>query len=94
MITLDAEVGDVVFHGKDTCALGVVPIEIDAGVQVTLPVFNDFIVFFEGILNLVDVTIANIFDNKVIDDEDEEDKATFVVPKTNSGGALFISVLG
>ena len=45
-------------------------------------------------MNLVDVTIANIFDNKVIDDEDEEDKATFVVPKTNIGGALFISVLG
>ena len=35
VIPLEAEVDDVVVHGNVTGALGVAPIDIDAGVQVT-----------------------------------------------------------
>ena len=49
VIPIEAEVGDVVFHGEATGALGVVPLDIDAGIQVTFPVFSDIIVSFEGI---------------------------------------------
>ena len=49
VIPLEAEVGNVVVHGKATSALGVLPLEIGAGVQVTLSIFSDIIVLFEGI---------------------------------------------
>ena len=49
VIPLETEVSDLVVHGKATCVLGVFSLEIDASVQVTLPVFSDVIVFFESI---------------------------------------------
>ena len=49
VIPFEEEVDNVVFHGEATGVLGVFPLYIDAGVQVTLPVFSDIIVFFEGI---------------------------------------------
>ena len=94
VIPLEAEVGNVVVRGEATGALGVVPLEIDAGVQVTLPVFGDIVVFFEGISKAVGMVFAYIFNTKVVDDEAEEDRAPFVAPKTRSGGALVVTVLG
>ena len=38
VIPLEAQVGDVVVHGKATGALGVVPFEIDVRLKTTLPV--------------------------------------------------------
>ena len=88
VIPLEGEVGDVVVHAKAAGALGVVPLEIDAGVQVTLPVFSDVIVFFEGILKVVGMAVAKIFNTKVVDNEAEEDRAPLVASKTGSGGTL------
>ena len=65
------EVGDIVVHGKATGAMGVVPIEIDTSVQITLPVFSDVLVLFEVILKLMAMAVANIFNTKVVDDEAE-----------------------
>ena len=48
LIALQAEVGDVFFHDRATGLMGVVSLEIDASVQITLPVFSDVIVLFEG----------------------------------------------
>ena len=39
------------------------------------------------------MAIANILNTKVVDDEAEEDRATFVVPKTCSGGSLVVDML-
>ena len=94
VITLETEVGDVVVHGKATGELGVLPLGIDADVQVTLPVFSDFIVLFEGISKVAGMAVTNIFNNKVVNDEVEDDRAPFVAPKTRSGGAFVVSVLG
>ena len=49
VITLEADVSNVVVHGEAKCAFVVFPLEIYAGVQITLPFFSDIIVFFEGI---------------------------------------------
>ena len=38
VIPLEAQVGDVVVHGKATGAVGVVPFEIDVRLKTTLPV--------------------------------------------------------
>ena len=94
VIPLEAQVGNVVIRGEATSALGVVPLENDAGVQITLPVLGDIIVFFEGISKVVVMAVAYIFNTKVLDNEAEEDRAPFVAPKTGIGGALVVSVLG
>ena len=93
VIPLDTEVGYVFVHGKAAVALGVVLIYIDADVQVTLLFFSDIMVFFEGILKLVVVVVAYIFNTKVVDDEAEEDRESFLAPNTRSGGVLVVSVL-
>ena len=36
---------------------------------------------------------AEIFNTKVVNNEAEEDRATFVAPKTRIGGALVVTVL-
>ena len=94
MVPLEAEVNDVVVHGKVKGTLCVVPLDIDAGIQVTLPVFSDIIMFFEGISKVVGMEAAYIFNSKVVNDEAEEDRAPFVAPNTGSGGALVVFVLG
>ena len=40
------------------------------------------------------MTVAYIFNTKVVDGEAEEDRAPFLAPNTRSGGALVLSVLG
>ena len=49
MISFEAEIGDVVIHGEAAGALSVIPLEVDASIQITLPIFSDFVVFLEGI---------------------------------------------
>ena len=90
MIPLEAEVGDVVIHGKVTGVMGVVPFEIDISVKITFPFFSDVIVLFEGILKVMGMAVANIFKNKVVNNDTEEDTA----PRTRSDGALLVSILG
>ena len=94
MIPLEADVDNVVVHGKATVSLGVVPLDIDAIVQVALPVFSTVIVFFEETSKVVGMAVANIFNTKVVNNEAEEDRTPFVAPNTRSGGALLVSVLG
>ena len=53
LIPLEVKVGNIVVYGYATGALGVVPLVIDSGVQITLPVFSDVVVFFEGIFKVV-----------------------------------------
>ena len=49
VIPLEAEFGNVLIHGQETGATGVVPFEIDASIYTPLPAFSDFIVLFGGI---------------------------------------------
>ena len=67
VIPLEAEVRNVVVHGEATGAAGVVPLVIDSGVQITLPVFSDVVVFFEGIFKVVGMAFTYLFNTKVVD---------------------------
>ena len=49
MIPFEAESGDVVIHGEAAVALSVIPLDVDASIQITLPIFGDVVVFLEGI---------------------------------------------
>ena len=50
VVEFDSEVGNVVVHCKEDCAIGVhgvvVPLQVDAGVKIAIPVYCDVIVFF------------------------------------------------
>ena len=94
VIPLEVEVDNVVIHGKVTGAMGVVPFEIDNSVQTSLPVFSYVIVLFEGISKVMGMAVAGIFNTKVVEYKDEENRVPFLAPKTGSGGALVVSVLG
>ena len=56
VVILHSKVGDVVVHGEAKSELGVngvvVPLKINAGLQVSLPVLGDFVVFFEDLLEV------------------------------------------
>ena len=49
MVVLEEDGGDVFFHGELTGALGVVPFEVDACVEIALPVFGEFVVLFDDV---------------------------------------------
>ena len=56
VVVLHLKVGNVVIHGEAYHALGsngvVVPLKINTGVQVSLPVLGYFIVFFKDLLEV------------------------------------------
>ena len=56
VVVLHSKVGNVVIHGEVDRALVVngvvVPLKINDGVQVSLPVLGDLVVFFEDLLEV------------------------------------------
>ena len=70
MVKLYPEVGNVVVHSKAGCALGangvVVPLQVDAGVKISLPVHCDVVVFFEDCFEVEGVSVANLLNTIVI----------------------------
>ena len=70
VVEFDSGVGNVVVHCKADCALGVngviVPLQVDAGVKIALPVHCDVVVFFEDCFEVEGVPFANILNTKVI----------------------------
>ena len=56
VVVFHSKVCNLVIHGEADCALGVngvvVPLKINAGVQVSLTVLGDFVVFCEGLFEV------------------------------------------
>ena len=50
MIPFEADSGDVVIYCEVAGALSVIPLEVDASIQIFLPIFGDVVVLLEGIL--------------------------------------------
>ena len=84
---------DVVFHGEATGALGVVPGEVDACVEVALSVFGEVVEFLDGVSEVVSVVVANVFDSEVVYYEGEHDGSPFVPPEPWSTLALIVTLL-
>ena len=49
IIPFEAESDDVVIHGEAAGALSLIPLEVDASIQITLPIFGDVVVLLEDI---------------------------------------------
>ena len=66
MVKLGAQFGDIVFHREAAGALGVVPDQIDAYIQVALLVDCDLVVFAEGIEEVVGMAFAHVLDPEIV----------------------------
>ena len=89
MIKFDSEICNVIFHGETTGADGtcVVPFEVNAGVQVSLPVFCDFVVLLKDTFQMEGVAFAHVLDAKVVNEQAKHNRTPFVAPEAGGGGA-------
>ena len=94
VVVLQSKVGNVVIHGEADCALGVngvaVLLTINAGVQLSLPVLIDFVMFFEDLLEVYGVLFANVFNAEVINYHAKNDWAPSVAPDPRCEGTLLV----
>ena len=70
VVVFHSKVCNIVIYGEADRALGVngvvVPLQINARVKVSLPVFSEFIVFGERLFEVYGVSLANIIKAKVV----------------------------
>ena len=70
VVELYPEVCNVVVRCKADCAIGVngvvVPLQVDAGVKIAVPVHCDVVVFFEDCFEVEVVSFTNVINTKVI----------------------------
>jgi hypothetical protein len=58
---------DILWHGKINVAFIIIPLEVDTIIEITSLVFNNVICFMsEGIIKMLEMFLANVFDPKVI----------------------------
>ena len=93
MVKFYAEICYVIFHRETAGAVGVISLEVDAGVQVSFPIIGDFVVLFEDSLEMESVALSDIFDTKVINEQEKHNRLPLVAPQASSGGALVVAVL-
>ncbi len=85
---------DVSRHGNVEGACVVIPFEAYAAVEVTFPIFGEFIFVFNTLDKVVDTLLVHIFHAKFVDDKCERDGVCHVLPEAGSLFAFKISVGG
>ncbi len=54
---------DILWHGKTNVAFVIIPLEVDATIEITGLVFNNVICFFlEGVVKMLKMFLSNVFD--------------------------------
>ncbi len=72
---------DILGHGKINVAFIVIPFDVDATIEITGLVFNNVICFFlEGIIKMLELFLADVFDPKVIYCKVEPYQMGFIFP--------------
>ena len=93
MVKFYAEICNVIFHLDTAGAVGVIPLEVDAGVQVSFTILGYFVVLFEDSLEMESVALSDIFDTKVINEQAKHNGAPLAAPQARSSGALVVAML-
>ena len=70
----------------------IVPLHINSGVKVSLPVLCEFIVFGESLLEVYVVSFANLLNAKAVNNQAKHDWAPSVSPDPRYEGALLVVV--
>ena len=96
VVVFHSKVCNVVIHGEEERKLGVyvvvVPLQINSGVKVSLPVISEFIVFRESLLGFCGVLLSNVLNAKVVNNQAKHDRAPGVSPESRCEGALLVVV--
>ncbi len=86
---------DILGHGKINIAFIIIPLEVDYTIEITSLVFNNVICFLsEGIVKMLEMFLANVFDPKVIYCKVKPYQTGFMFPKTGSVWLFEVSVFG
>ena len=93
VVKLDAEVFDVVVHCEAEGAIDVVPIKVDAIVQVSFPVFSYLVVLLQDCFEVDGLALANVLVAKIFDDKSEDDGSPLMAPEARGDGTLVIAML-
>jgi hypothetical protein len=58
---------DILGHGKINVAFIIIPLEVDATIEITGSVFNNVICFFsEGVIKMSKMVLSSVFDPEVL----------------------------
>ena len=94
MIVFEEYICDVAFHGEATCAVAVVPVEVNTRELGSKPISYDIVRLLEGLKEMVSMLATNILDAKVINNKDKDNGSPLVVPDAGCAVALRVAVLG
>jgi hypothetical protein len=98
MLVPGADLEDITWHGEAARAFGVnwavVPFKCHAGKVGAVDFLRDFIVHFESLAKMIQVSIANVLDGKVVNNECKHEGAPFVAPEPGGGGCLVVVKFG
>ncbi len=86
---------DVFWHREVDVTLIIIPLEVDATVEVADAVLNNFVGFRpQGVVEVLESVFLDIFDSKVVNGEIEPERAGFVFPQAWSVGLFVVPVVG
>ena len=94
VVVFDEESVDVVIHGEPAGSSSVVPSQVDASIEVAMPVFGKVIVLLDYVTEVKTMLNADVFYAKVIDNEGEHDGMSFVSPEAWRMVSFIISICG
>ena len=98
MTKFNDELGDVAFHQEPSGAIlvlgGIVPGDVDAGELGAGEIVSDCVMIFEDVLEMLEVTLADVFDARIVNDEDEGNGPPLVAPEPRSCGRLVVAMFG
>ncbi len=98
MLLPGADVEDVSWHGEVAGAFGVnwavVLFKCHASKGGAVDFLIDFVVLFESLAKMTQVSITNVLDGKVVDNECKHDGAPFVAPEPRGGGCPVVVKFG
>jgi hypothetical protein len=85
---------DVTQHGNVEGARVVILLEVDAAVEIAVPILCEFIFSLYAPNDVVNVFLMRIFYPKIIHDKHEEDWVRYMHPEAGNVRALIISMGG
>ena len=77
---------DVAWHGEINSAVHVVPLDLEAEIEIAIPVSRDLVLRVEDIPEMLSVLTADVFDTKVVNHKGETDRAGDVGEQTGRVG--------
>ncbi len=98
MLVPSADIEDIAQHGEAARAFGViwavVPFDCHAGKAGDMDFLRDFVVLPGSLAKMIQVGIANVLNDKVVDNECKHDGVPLVTPETGGGGCLVVVKFG